>query len=104
MLLRYAISNCVLSITGHNLCRVTLLACLHYLSLFIAFFTCLDVFLCYVSHRDHQTDEPEDSPIAADVSGSMFSFWNDFLHEKFSEEGDGVLLALGSLRNSITGT
>jgi hypothetical protein len=34
----------------------------------------------------------------------MFSFWNDFLHEKFSEEGDGVLLALGSLQNSITGT
>jgi hypothetical protein len=34
----------------------------------------------------------------------MFSFWNDFLHEKFTEEGDGVLLVLERLQHTITGT
>jgi hypothetical protein len=36
------------------------------------------------------------------VSGTMFSFWNEFLHERFSEEGDEVILALTSLQKSIT--
>ena len=34
----------------------------------------------------------------------MFSFWNDFLQEKFTEEGDGVLLCLDRLERTITGT
>ncbi len=56
-----------------------------------------------VCTRDHNTEEPKDTPVTGDASGTMFSFWNEFLHEKFVEEGDGVILALLSLEKSITG-
>ena len=53
--------------------------------------------------RDHSTEDPKDTPVTGDAPGTMFSFWNEFLHEKFVEEGDGVILALLSLEKSITG-
>jgi hypothetical protein len=53
--------------------------------------------------RDHNIKEPTDIPLGVNVEGTMSSFWDEFLHEKFSEEGDGVLLALTSLQKSITG-
>ncbi len=56
-----------------------------------------------IRERDHNHEEPIDTPVTANVAGTMFAFWNDFLHEKFLEEGDGVILALMSLEDSITG-
>jgi hypothetical protein len=41
-----------------------------------------------LSLRDHHIKEPTDIPIEANVLGTMSSFWNNFLHERFSEEGD----------------
>jgi hypothetical protein len=46
------------------------------------------------------TPVPEDLEITGDT---LFSFWNDLMHEKFDEEGDGVLFALHRLQASITG-
>ncbi len=53
-----------------------------------------------MSHRDKQIEESPDSSFVEDEEGNMFSFWNDFLHEKFTEEGDGVLLALDKLKRT----
>jgi hypothetical protein len=57
-----------------------------------------------MSHRDKQTEESPDSSFVEDEEGNMLSFWNDFLHEKFTKEGDGVLLALDKLERTITGS
>jgi hypothetical protein len=53
--------------------------------------------------RDKQSDESTDSTFIEDGEDNMFSFWNDFLHEKFSEEGEGLLLALEKVERTITG-
>ena len=54
-------------------------------------------------HRDKQTDESTECPYIEEGEDNMFSFWNDFLHEKFTEEGEGVLLALEKVERTITG-
>jgi hypothetical protein len=54
--------------------------------------------------RDKQTDESTESTFIEEAEDNMFSFWNDFLHEKFTEEGEGVLLALDKVERTITGT
>jgi hypothetical protein len=49
---------------------------------------------------------PLDTPVPEDLEttgDTLFSFWNDLMHEKFDEEGDGVLFALHRLQASITG-
>ncbi len=56
-----------------------------------------------MSYRDNQSDETTDTLFIEDGVDNMFSFWNDFLHEKFTEEGDGVLLSLDRLERKITG-
>ena len=56
-----------------------------------------------LSHRDNINVEPADTPFDEEVPENMFTFWNDFLHEKFAEEGDGVLLVLERLERTITG-
>ena len=53
--------------------------------------------------RDKQTDESTYSTFIEDGEDNMFSFWNDFLHEKFTEEGEGLLLALEKVERTITG-
>ncbi len=61
------------------------------------------VYLQLMFDRDKQTDESTDSPFIENGEDNMFSFWNDCLHEKFTEEGEGVLLALEKVERTITG-
>ena len=101
---RYTILNCVLRITGGDFLRLSQWVFYYYLVFMSPWNYTNPLSNPMLHHRDHQDVAQNETLTDALGAGTMNSFWNDFLHEKFSEEGDGVILALVTLHQSISGT